>query len=199
MSDETALKLIFVAAFIYAATVAARTAKAAARKHGGSVNQLANELRWLVAVRAGLGIVFYAALIGWFVRDGRPAWMYLPIDISIREAAALMFAPVLAFYTWSFRSLGTNYRGGVGLHETHELVTTGAYRLVRHPIYVSFIAIMILLLIMSSSWVLGTAGLLLVSTIAAGRIPVEERELSERFGERWQSYVRRTHSLFPAD
>jgi protein-S-isoprenylcysteine O-methyltransferase Ste14 len=190
LSAEIALKLVFVVSFAYAATIAAHTAKAAARKHGGSVNQLSNELRWLVFVRAALGLVFYVALIGWFVRSGRPAWAYLPIDMGIRVSAATLFIPVLAFYTWSFRSLGTNYRGGVGLYDAHELVTTGPYRTLRHPIYASFIAIMILLLMMSANWMLGASGILLVSTIAAGRIPVEERELNARFGDKWQSYVR---------
>ena len=75
MSAELVFKIAFVAAFIVASTVAARTARAATRTHGGSLNQLTNEARGLIWIRAGLGIVFYAALFAWLfasrARDGR--------------------------------------------------------------------------------------------------------------------------------
>ena len=108
-----------------------------------------------------------------------------------------MLVPILAFFTWGFRSLGTNYRGGVGLHVGHELVTTGAYRWVRHPIYIGFIAIMLAVLLLSANWVLGLAGLLLVMSIAVARIPIEESELRERFPLAWDKYSERTGRVFP--
>ena len=100
-------------------------------------------------------------------------------------------------FSLSFQRLGTNYRGGVGLYDRHELVVRGPYAVVRHPIYVAFIAIMVLVLLLSANWVLGLSGLLLVSSIAVVRIPVEEQQLGERFGSAWMDYARRTGSLIP--
>ena len=45
MSTELIFKIAFVSAFIVASTIAARTARAATREHGGSLNQLTNEAR----------------------------------------------------------------------------------------------------------------------------------------------------------
>jgi protein-S-isoprenylcysteine O-methyltransferase Ste14 len=45
--------------------------------------------------------------------------------------------------------------------------------------------------------VLGLAGLLLVSSIAAARIPIEEADLQERFGDSWDAYHRRVGCLVP--
>jgi protein-S-isoprenylcysteine O-methyltransferase Ste14 len=106
-------------------------------------------------------------------------------------------AQVLLVFRWSFQQLGTNYRGGVGLYERHELVVRGPYAVVRHPIYAAFIAIMLLVLLLSANWVLGLSGLLLVSSIAVVRIPVEEEQLRERFGSAWADYSRQTGSLIP--
>jgi protein-S-isoprenylcysteine O-methyltransferase Ste14 len=117
--------------------------------------------------------------------------------MALRWAAALLLFPMLAFFVWSFRSIGVNYRGGVGLYDDHALVTTGAYGRCRHPIYTAFIGIMLLVFVMSANWVLGLSGLLLVISIAAFRIPTEERELRERFGEEWERYRARTVSLVP--
>ena len=50
---------------------------------------------------------------------------------------------------------------------------------------------------LSTNWVLGLSGLLLVTSIAVARIPVEERELRERFGGRWDAYEDQTRRVLP--
>ena len=65
--------------------------------------------------------------------------------------------PALAFFGWSYHSLGPNFRGGVGLFERHELVTSGAYRVMRHPIYVAFVLMMALVCVVSANWVMTAA------------------------------------------
>jgi protein-S-isoprenylcysteine O-methyltransferase Ste14 len=194
---EIWFKMAFVIAFLYAVTVAALTARRATRQHGEPLNQLGYEVRGLVAVRAGLGLVFYGMLGVWLFRAESPHWARIPEPPLLRWGAVGLLVPALAFFTWSFRSLGSNYRGGVGLYAGHELVTRGAYRWVRHPIYVAFVAVMFLVLLVSANWVLGMAGLTLVASIAAARIPTEERELRERFDTAWEKYSARTGLLLP--
>jgi protein-S-isoprenylcysteine O-methyltransferase Ste14 len=190
-------KLVFGIAFVFAATVATRTARLASREHGSSLNQLSNEVRGLIIIRATLGIVFYSALIAWLVWPSRLRWMYVPIPDSVRWVAVGLLAPTLFLFARSFQALGANYRGGVGLYPDHTLVMSGPYGRVRHPIYAAFIAIMSLVLVLSANWVLGASGLLLVVSIAIGRIPIEERELHERFGSLWEVHRARTGSLLP--
>ena len=192
MTPEIWFKLAFVLAFVFAVRVAASTARQAAQRHGGPLNQLTHEVRGLLIIRAALGIVFYFALMLWLCWPRALLWSYFPAPMALRWAAVVLFVPVLAFFAWSFRTLGTNYRGGVGLYDHHELVSTGPYRWIRHPIYAAFIAIMLLVAVLSANWVLGLSGLLLVSSIAAIRIPIEERELRERFGTAWDAYRERT-------
>jgi protein-S-isoprenylcysteine O-methyltransferase Ste14 len=190
-------KLAFAGAFLVALMTATRTARHATRVHGGSINQLPHEARGLIAIRSVLGIVFYSALVAWIGWDDEFAWSYLPIPTPVRWVAVALLVPVLAFFAWSFHSLGSNYRGGVGLYESHQLVTTGAYRVMRHPINVAFIAVMVLVLVLSANWVMGLSGLLLVGSIAAIRIPIEERELAARFGDEWERYRNRTGMVLP--
>jgi protein-S-isoprenylcysteine O-methyltransferase Ste14 len=136
-------------------------------------------------------------LIWWLVRPDAPEWSRLPIDPLVRWIAVFLLLPVLGLFKWSFQSIGANYRGGVGLHDAHELVTTGAYRRIRHPIYVAFIAVMVLVLVISANWIIGVSGLLLVTSIAVVRAPIEERELHERFGPEWERYKLRTRQFLP--
>jgi protein-S-isoprenylcysteine O-methyltransferase Ste14 len=190
-------KVAFASAFLFAVTVAAKTARLAARRHGGAINQISHEVRGLLFLRAALGIVFYAALAAWMFWPRSSNWMYLPIPMMLRWTAAGLLLPTLGFFAASFHALGANYRGGVGLYAAHSLVTTGPYHYIRHPIYVAFIAIMGLVLLLSANWVLGLSGLLLVASIAVVRIPVEERQLHEHFGTAWEAYCTRTGSIFP--
>ena len=190
-------KVAFGIAFVFAVTVAARTARRATHQHGGSLSQLAHEVRGLLAVRAGLGLVFYGALAAWLFWPSAAGWMYLPLPAAMRWLAVALLVPVLALFHAAFAALDTNYRGGVGLYADHTLVTRGPYRHIRHPIYAAFILLMGLVLLMSANWLLGLAGLLLVGSIALARIPTEERELRERFGRSWVAYSRQAGCLFP--
>ena len=186
-------KLAFGISFLFAVTVAAKTA----RRHGGTLNHLSHEVRGLLFLRAALGIVFHTALAAWMFRAHSATWMYLPIPMALRWTAVGLLLPTLAFFAASFHALGANYRGGVGLYPAHTLVTSGPYHYIRHPIYVAFIGIMGLVLLLSANWVLGLSGLLLVASIAVARIPIEERQLHAHFGTAWEAYCTRTGSIVP--
>lgn len=192
-----AFKLIFLIVFVLATTVAAFTARRAAGRHGGSLNHLSHEVRGLVLVRGALGLVFYSTLTAWMFWPRALAWSYLPLPVAARWIGAVLLAPALAFFAWSFHTLGVNYRGGVGLYEEHQLVTTGPYRWLRHPIYLAFISIMLLVVPLSGNWLLGLSGLALVVSIAVVRIPVEEGQLHGRFGSAWERYRESTACLLP--
>ncbi len=196
-SAEMLFRLAFVAAFAFAVSVAATTARQAVRRHGGTLNHLAHEVRGLIVVRAALGLVFYSTLMAWLFWPQAVGGAYLAVPTAMRWLAVVLLLPTLAFFAWSFRTLGTSYRGGVGLHDEHELVTTGPYRRIRHPIYAAFIGIMLLVLPLTANWLLGLSGLILVLSVAAVRIPREERLLHERFGPRWERYRERAGRLLP--
>jgi protein-S-isoprenylcysteine O-methyltransferase Ste14 len=190
-------KLVFASTFVVAAVVAAAAARRANAQHGGSINQLSHEVRGLVFLRAAFGVVFYFFLMSWMFWSSAFRWSYLPLPVEARWTGVALLVPAITFFTWSYRTLGANYRGGVGLHARHELVTTGPYHWLRHPIYAAFIVIMLIVLLLSSNWMLGLSGLALVSIIAAVRIPVEERELQGRFGPSWERYRARAGLLLP--
>ncbi|MGB2592791.1 MAG: isoprenylcysteine carboxylmethyltransferase family protein [Candidatus Acidiferrum sp.] len=67
--------------------------------------------------------------IGWlavrFVPDG-PGIQWLGVAIT---------AAGIAFCLWARWHLGSNWSGIVTLKEGHELIRTGPYRFIRHPIY----------------------------------------------------------------
>jgi protein-S-isoprenylcysteine O-methyltransferase Ste14 len=115
-----------------------------------------------------------------------------------RAAAGSAFALGAIFL---FRSavwnLGRQWRFDAALNREHELVQTGAYRLVRHPIYASMFG----MLLATVFWV-GTLpgwpvaiGLFILGTEI--RVRVEDGLLRERFGERFVQWQNSTPAYLP--
>jgi len=95
------------------------------------------------------------------------------------------------------RALGRFFTVRVQLQEGHEVVETGIYKRVRHPLYLGYV-----LEWMAPPLILGSpAGFLFVTLpILAGvlqRIPREEGLLIEGLGERYRAYMARTKRLIP--
>ncbi len=101
---------------------------------------------------------------------------------ALKAISLVMLTPGVVIWLWSFTLILTKARRG-------ELITTGPYALVKHPIYTS----VGLLVIPSACFLLNTwlgalVGIALY--IGARRYgPEEERILSRTFGPAWDAYA----------
>jgi len=60
---------------------------------------------------------------------------FLPDTITTYWLGLLMVGVGLAFAVWARLHLGRNWSGRVTVKEDHELIRSGPYSIVRHPIY----------------------------------------------------------------
>jgi protein-S-isoprenylcysteine O-methyltransferase Ste14 len=96
---------------------------------------------------------------------------------------------------WARVSLGTNWGLPMSRNENPELVTSGPYAFVRHPIYGGVIVGMI-------GSALGQSMLWLVPLVLAGGYFIysarrEQRLMTEQFPQAYPTYMRRTKMLIP--
>ena len=101
------------------------------------------------------------------------------------------------FAIWARLALGRNWSGAViTLKERHELVTTGPYRLVRHPIYsgLLLVALGAVLVDASIEGIIGLAGITIALIL---RIPEEESLMTHAFPSVYSAYRARTKKLLP--
>jgi len=80
--------------------------------------------------------------------------------------------------------------------EAHELITSGPYRLVRHPIYTGLLLGFVGSAMASGEW----GGLLAVAIIFGAlwrKLTLEEKWMREQFGESYEAYSRRVAALVP--
>ena len=116
-----------------------------------------------------------------------------PVAFAI---GATLTAAGLLFAVWARRHIGRNWSATVTLKEGHELVTSGPYALVRHPIYTG-----LLLAFMGSGFARGDLGgvvaVVLVLAALWRKLRMEERWMCEQFGEAYLAYRRRVAALVP--
>ncbi len=127
--------------------------------------------------RWGLGMVFVSfALIWTFVR---PAGYHQPMVESI---ASMILGPASVVLAWfAAHRLGKQWSYEASLREDHELVQTGVYRWLRHPIYTSMLGMFITTGLAWTWWPMFFVGLVLFIAGTEIRIAAEERLLTERF------------------
>jgi len=110
--------------------------------------------------------------------------------------AVVATAAGLGFAVWARIHIGRNWSGTVTLKENHELVTSGPYAMVRHPIYTG-----LLLAIVGSALARGDGRSVLAVVIAWlslwRKYRIEEAWMLETFGERYAAYRRRVPALIP--
>tara|TARA_Y100000310_G_scaffold336843_1_gene422437 strand:- start:2769 stop:3242 length:474 start_codon:yes stop_codon:yes gene_type:complete len=95
------------------------------------------------------------------------------------------------------RQLGKYFSVNIKIHKQHQLIQSGMYRYVRHPMYLFNIIIFLGLAGMFSSILGIMSTLLLVVPTTLFRIKREEYFLLEKFGNKYKQYQQKTKKLIP--
>ena len=97
-----------------------------------------------------------------------------------------------ALYSMGEKSLSQN----IDIPNDSQLVTTGAFKIVRNPLYLFYALEIFSLLWMIQDWTLLLLAVInLVNTFV--RIPIEEKKLTDRFGQKYIEYKNSTKRLIP--
>jgi protein-S-isoprenylcysteine O-methyltransferase Ste14 len=115
---------------------------------------------------------------------------------SIGKLGVALTVAGIAFAIWARWHLGENWSATVTLKKGHELINTGPYRRIRHPIYTGM-----LLAFVGTALALGeyraliSVGIVLVAFYAKAK--KEERFLAQEFGEKFREHSHRTGMFLP--
>ncbi len=122
-------------------------------------------------------------------------YMIFTPPIALGWIAAVLVALGVLFAIWARIHLGRNWSGAPAVKEDHELVTSGPYRYVRHPIYTG------ILLAAFGTMLSGTAFGIYIFIIAtvlfSFRMDKEEKIMLELFPNQYPAYQARTKRLIP--
>ena len=102
----------------------------------------------------------------------------------------------LLFAVWEREHLGSNWSRSVTIKRGHELITTGPYAVVRHPIYTGILTGFLGTAI-ALSQVRGVIGFVLVFVVLWAKLRMEEEWMRSQFGETYAMYSHQTAALVP--
>jgi protein-S-isoprenylcysteine O-methyltransferase Ste14 len=128
-------------------------------------------------------------------------WRHVPDAVThvspiVASVGVAVCALGIGIAIWARTHLGRNWGMPMSLREGHELVTTGPYAFVRHPIYTG-----ILLAIVGTTLVQGWfPRIVLLAAVFAYFVyaaKVEERSMIRQFPTEYPDYTKRTKMLIP--
>lgn len=112
--------------------------------------------------------------------------------------ASMILGAVSVVLAWTAtRHLDKQWRFEAALSEDHELITTGPYHWVRHPIYTSMFGMLLQTGLMKAWWPLLVAGIVFFVVGTEIRVRAEEGLLAKRFGEKHAKYRASTSAYIP--
>ena len=141
----------------------------------------------------------YLLLLGFFL-----LFAPLPVlDRRVLPAGAIWVAIGLALQVGFFglsisarRTLGLNWSGAITEKKDHELIRSGPYRFMRHPIYTAIIGMFLgAALVSGDLHAFLAVAVILVAYLR--KLRLEEQNLAQVFGPRYEEYRRETRALIP--
>jgi len=123
-------------------------------------------------------------------------YQLIPVGDFSGIAGALICISGVSFAIWARKTLGENWSAKITLKKEHELIQSGPYKIVRHPIYTGFE-----LMILGPAIVFGelkgfiALGIVMVSHLL--KIRKEEELMRQQFPEQYVEYSKRVKRLIP--
>ena len=149
------------------------------------------------------GILLAASFTGLFilpviyVTTDAPQVADYPFHPLLAWLGTATFAVALIGFYRTHRDLGRFWSVTLTIRQTHELVTTGVYRHVRHPMYAAFFLWAVAQALLLPNWIAGPAGLVGFGTLFGLRVRREERMMEATFGDAYRAYAARTWRMIP--
>ncbi len=132
-------------------------------------------------------------------------WKPIPLQLEMGwrvlflVAGSGVYFASLSLYLWGMHTLGLNFNAssgfGVRLVETHQLVTSGPYAFIRHPMYLAVNLVGWGGLLVYRTW-----SMLFFAVIMLGlfrRAHMEDRALLQKFGDEWIGYAKNVPGWLP--
>jgi len=128
----------------------------------------------------------------------RPTLAPLSVPVIVGTAAVLvLMGGAIGLFAASSRELGRNWSLVARMRDDHQLVRTGPYARVRHPIYLGMLLFLLAFAVGLGHWAQLVIALPVFLAGTAIRTRLEDGLLEQQFGEEFRDYRRATPALIP--
>jgi protein-S-isoprenylcysteine O-methyltransferase Ste14 len=142
------------------------------------------------------GLILWLSPLVYLINPQWMIWSKIGLPEPVRWlGVGLGVLCVMGIY-WLFSSIGSGISPTSATRQHHQLVTSGPYHWVRHPLYTVGSTLFISFGMMADNWFIAALGILAFIGMAA-RTPKEEANLIEKFGDEYREYMKHTGRYLP--
>lgn len=124
-------------------------------------------------------------------------WFPNQMPSSIHIIGGLLMLGSLPLLYWVHHSLGEFFSARLELQEDHQIIQTGPYQWIRHPMYTTGFMYLIGAGLLSGSWIVLIIPTLSFAILVFSRVSDEEKMLLDHFGDEYKDYMKRTGRFTP--
>ena len=144
-----------------------------------------------------LGMAGFVSMLAYVINPDWLSFASMSLPLSFRWSGVGVAVISFCLLQWAQTTLANSWSDTPRMMKEQALITSGPYRMVRHPIYTAFILILGSTLLISSNWLIGLCWGLMTTLEVISRIGFEESLMLEFFGEQYREYKKQTGRLFP--
>ena len=120
-----------------------------------------------------------------------------PLSLAGTAVVVLLMAATIGLFAASSHELGRNWSLVARTRRDHELVRTGPYSRVRHPIYLGMLLFLLALAVALGHWAQLLVAVPVYFAGTAIRTRIEDSLLEQSFGKTFRDYRSQTPALIP--
>lgn len=145
---------------------------------------------------AGVVVIALSLLFANWMRIGPLRLRFVPEGPWIGWTGIALTWVGVAIAVWARYCLGVYWSARVTLKEGHQIIRSGPYAFVRHPIYTGMLLGAIGATLVAGEW-RGILAVILLLAAHSRKAMREEALLTKEFGDEYASYRKQTGFLFP--
>lgn len=200
MGEELVFRIIFWAhltlIMIFNRILPALRARQSGVRLSPDREAIKNEGTFFFAFRVATGVLLAAVLVIYTFFPAFASVFQFPLATGWRCAGVIISSIFLLLWIYSQQILARNWSANIRIQKEHTLVTSGPYKVMRHPIYTSMIFWTVgLALFTANAFFMAFAVVVILWT--PPRIAKEEKLLIEHFGAEYLDYMKTAGRYFP--
>ncbi|HUE98726.1 MAG TPA: isoprenylcysteine carboxylmethyltransferase family protein [Anaerolineales bacterium] len=193
--NENIFRILAATILFTAMGISSYYRRKADRDSGEKISRKVDGTPMMTIIKLG-GLVLWLSPLVYLLNPAWMAWSNIGLPEWVRWlGAGIGVLCTLGIY-WLFSSIGSGITPTSATRKEHQLVTSGPYRWVRHPLYTFGSSMFIAFGMMADNWFIAALGVLAFLAMAI-RTPKEEANLIEKFGDEYREYMKQTGRYFP--
>jgi protein-S-isoprenylcysteine O-methyltransferase Ste14 len=193
--NETIFRILAALILITGMGISSHFRLKADRDTGEKIPRQVDGTFFMTIIRFG-GLILWLSPFVYLINPGWMAWSKIGLPEWVRWLGVMLGVAVVLGIYWLFSSIGSGITPTSATRKEHELVTTGPYRWVRHPLYTIGSSMFIAFGMIADNWFVMLLGILAFFAMAS-RTPKEEANLIEKFGDEYREYMKHTGRYLP--